>query len=133
MNSLSSCSGLGARQIERHIQELLKLKAVIQKGDRYFAPVSQADSLEMTDLQSLSEMLRQVTYDIQKNRERILKEKNSLSIYSAFSVRSENVPDLKIKLQAAIYGILDDFQDDSGNQVQQVFISLHGNPFVSED
>lgn len=123
-------TGLSPRQVNRHLKQLLELKAITQKGDRYFAPASQADNINMEDSKSLSEMVRLVSQDIQKNRDNILSDLNSLTVYSAFSVQKNHLPQLKKKLQAAIYGVLDEYQDDRGNCVQQIFISLHGNPFV---
>lgn len=121
-------TSLSARQVKVHLKKLLERNIIVHQADRYYAPVSQADHLGIHETEDLSEMVKLVTQDIQKSRNEILKDANSLTVYSAFSVQKRNLPELKKKLQAAIYGVLDEYQDDRGNNVQQIFISLHGNP-----
>ena len=120
---------LAPRQITKYLNKLINAEAAVQRGDLFFAPISQADNLTIKNDLDLSEMVKLVTHDIHKNRDQILKEPHSLTIYSAFSVHRENLPQLKDKLQAAIFAVLDQFQDDQGDLVQQVFISLHQTPF----
>lgn len=121
-------TGLTEKSARQALAQLLEYAAVEKKDDKFFALSSRADALNLRRSEALAEMLGTVCTDLQKNRSKIVSIPTNLTLYSAFSVQKEQLPLLKQKLQEAVFDVLDEFQVDSGNQVQQIFVSLYGNP-----
>jgi uncharacterized protein (TIGR02147 family) len=111
--------------------QLISSGAVLKNKDRYHAVASKTDALSSQDEIAISEMIQKVCASIQKNRQQIVADKKSLGIYSAFSVRREKIGELKKSLEAALFEVLDEYQDDSGDCVEQVFLSLFRRPLES--
>lgn len=128
LNEIMQRTGLSQQAVHRALSQLLEFKAAEQKGDRFFAFASQADALNLNQPGALAEMLGTVCSDLQKNKDKIVSVPTNLTVYSAFSVQKEQLPLLKQRLQEAVFDVLDEFQVDRGNQVQQIFLSLHGKP-----
>ena len=52
----------------------------------------------------------------------------NLNLYSAFSIRRDQMPKLKKALQKAVFDVLDEYQDDNGDCVEQIFLSSFRTP-----
>ena len=110
--------------IEKTLRLMIESGVVIKKGRRYFAEVSKADALNFKNKAELSELIRLITTDLNKKREVIANSATSLTVYSAFSVHSSKRLALKERLQEAVFEVMDEFQDDSGDHVEQIFLNL---------
>ena len=110
--------------IEKALRQLLDTKAITLKDDRYFAFANKADVLNLSGKSDLAELIRLITLDLQKKREDIVKSPTSLTVYSAFSVHSSKRMALRERLQEALYEVMDEFQDDSGDKVEQIYLNL---------
>lgn len=119
LSELAAKSGLSA---------LMASEAAVEKEGRFYALSSKADCLASADDQSVAEMVQKVCAGIQKNRQSIVADSRNLNIYSAFSVRLAKIPELKKSLEKAVMDVLDEYQDDSGDCIEQVFVSLFRQP-----
>lgn len=128
LDEIEKRTGLRHHSICVALRQLVVSGAVLQNGDRYFAVAMKADALGVKEPEVLADLIHIICTDLQKRRVHIAKVPTNLTIYSAFSVRREQIPLLKDRLEAAIFEVLDEFQVDAGNQVQQVFLSMHGQP-----
>ncbi len=117
---------------ESFIQTALKLLidggAVRSKLTRYFAITDKADLFASENAEEVAAMVRQVCGNIQKNSQQIVSEPGNLNVYSAFSIRRSQIPKFKKRLREALEKVMDEFQDDSGESIQQVFISSFRKP-----
>lgn len=59
-----------------------------------------------------------------KNRTYSKEVKHDLFYYGAFSVSKSSVPKIKRKIQQSVLSILDEFQDDDAEHVEQIYINM---------
>ncbi len=121
-------TGLTSVPIRTALKSLVESKAVRVSEGRYFAISANADSLNYENRAALAEMIHKVCSGIQRNRKQMVEDRKNLNIYSAFSVNRNRVFDLKKDLEKALMSVLDEYQDDSGDSVEQVFLSLFNTP-----
>lgn len=121
-------TGLSKSTVKRALQLMMDQGFVEGKEDRYFAVTSKADNLSSTDHEAVSELIKKVCFSLQRNRSVIAKDKANLNVYSAFSIRREQMYKFKQTLQKAVFDVLDEFQDDDGDCVEQIFLSAFRAP-----
>lgn len=114
--------------VKKHLGLLMDRKQVEQKGERFFATSSTVDDFSGNDPDAIAFMVKKVGLSISKNSEHLIKNKDNLNFYSAFSIKKKDLPQLKKDLQSAIVNILDEYQNDDGDCVEQIFVSLFQNP-----
>ncbi|MEZ0392241.1 MAG: DUF4423 domain-containing protein [Pseudobdellovibrionaceae bacterium] len=117
------------RDIKSALQVLLSGGAVQLSNERYFAVTSKASFLNCEEVGEVTQMVQRVCRSIQTQSRQIVEDPKNLNIYSAFSIHRSRIPELKKEFQQAFEDILEKFQDDEGDAVEQVFISLFRTPF----
>lgn len=110
--------------VQKALSQLIESEAVSKVQENYFAFTNKADALNLKNQKDLVELIRLISIDLQKKRHDIVKSPSSLTIYSAFSVQKSKMMALKARLREAILEVMDEFQDDSGDQVEQLFVNL---------
>jgi predicted transcriptional regulator len=132
LSEVLSRTRLSESTAEWALKLLLQSGAVTEKKGRYFANISKADALRSKDAIALGDMVHKVCANIQKNRRQFVSDDKNLNTYSAFSMRRERIGDLKKSLEAALFAVLDEYQDDKGDCVEQVFVSLFNGPMEKQ-
>ncbi len=117
--------GLPLEVIASSLSFLENAGVVAKQGSRYFAVKSQIDIEGSEEPLALAKLAKQACAEIAKKSESIAKSPNEYLFYSAFSVKSRRLPDLKEKLKERIFEVLNEYQDDDGDTVEQLFISLN--------
>ncbi len=124
LEQIKSRSRLPIPTIEAALEIFLREKIISKKGTNFVPCAMHLDFLGLKKNQQLANLIHEVCADIQKNRQHISTDVNSLTVYSAFSIRQDRLPALKKSLQEAIFEVMDQYQDDRGDTVEQVFITL---------
>jgi transcriptional regulator with XRE-family HTH domain len=119
---ISERTGLHLSEVNEGLQLLLQKNIVVLKNQRYYAISNQVDFLKIGVNQSFSLLVKDMASEIRMNAETILAQNENFLFYSAFSLQKHELPIFKEKLRDAIYGVMDQFQKDDGNHVQQVFL-----------
>jgi hypothetical protein len=121
-------TGLPSRIVKMALTIMINQGFVEIKKKRFFAVASKAENFSSKDPEAVSEMIKKVCASLQKNRSAIVKDKINLNVYSAFSIRREQMSKFKQALQKAVFDVLDEFQDDDGDCVEQIFLSSFRTP-----
>jgi hypothetical protein len=129
MQEIIGRTRLNALTVEKYLRRLLMMEVIYENNGRYYAPVNKSDALTIKNPQTISNLMGQVCKKIYQDRDRIARESNSMVVYSAFSVSRQQMEIIKERLSSVIFEVLDEFQDDDGDGVQQLFISVFDNPF----
>jgi uncharacterized protein (TIGR02147 family) len=117
-------TGLSEKAVTQGLGDLLSAKAVSSAQNKFFAVQSKADAIGGHEAGAVAEMVQKVCGNIKKRAQQMAADEKSLNVYSAFSVRREKALELKAKLEKALFEVLDEYQDDEGECVEQVFLSL---------
>ena len=128
LDEISNRTGLSTRIIKSVLLLMIKKEIVELKQDRYFALSSKVDDISSKDFESVSLMVRKVCSTIHRNSAALVKDEVNLNLYSAFSIRRDQMPKLKKALQKAVFDVLDEYQDDNGDCVEQIFLSSFRTP-----
>lgn len=115
-------TGLHLSDVSEGLQLLLQENIVVSKNQRFYAISTQVDFLKIGVSQSFSLLVKGMASEIRNEAENILAQNENFLFYSAFSLQKYELPLFKEKLRDAIYGVMDQFQKDDGNHVQQVFL-----------
>lgn len=107
--------------VKESLDTLLRYNAIYFHDHRFFACSSQVDFMKMEGPE-LAHLTKEVCTEIRAQTDSLLKSENNLVFYSAFSVQSQQLPIFKEKLREAVLSVLDQFQNDNGDSVQQVFL-----------
>lgn len=90
-------------------------------NNRFFPKSTAFDLLNFTSPE-LSLLVKDLASEIKSEAETIVNNKQNLLVYSAFTISRSNLTKFRERLREAAYEIMDEFQDDSGDSVHQVFI-----------
>lgn len=93
----------------------------ILKNNRFYPKSAAFDLLNFTSPE-LSFLVKDLALEIKAESEAIVNNKQNLLVYSAFSLNRSNLGKFRERLREAAYDIMDEFQDDAGDCVHQVFI-----------
>lgn len=123
-------SRLTERTVRQYLKILLKNGAVHQKEERFFAVTAKADDLKVEDAEAIAKMISKVSSHVGRHSSSIAEDGSSLNMYSAFSMRRERAFDFKKDLERAVMDIVDQYQDDEGDVVEQLFVNFFKNPVL---
>jgi hypothetical protein len=112
---------------ESHVKTCLDFflnEGLVEVRDgRFYVITSKVDFLNFKG-QELVKLSRQVCERISKCAKGIVEERGGLLFYGCISVQTARSRELKERLREAVYQVLDEYQDDEGDEVRQVFMSL---------
>jgi hypothetical protein len=128
LEEIQARTGMAPQVAAKHLSEMRAMGIVFENFGRFFAVAQKADALSLKDKEAVAELIGKVSTDLQKRREQIPQCATNFVFYSAFSVRRSEMPNLKARLQEAILDVLDEFQDDTGEKVEDIFVSLTSRP-----
>ena len=113
-------TGLPLDTIREGLQTLLENNVINFREQRFYANSAQVDFLQVATPE-LSHLTKEVCSEIRAQTDAIVNSKNDFVFYTALSLQSQELPIFKEKLREAIYSVLDQFQNDTGDCVRQVF------------
>lgn len=108
-------------EVLRNLETLLTAGLVTEKKNRYFANEAAADFLNF-DGSELSDLLKEVGTEMIRVPADFIEDANNTVVFSAFSIDAKRIPKFKKELMDAIYSVMDKYQNDAGDSVQQVFV-----------
>lgn len=113
-------------------ESLKKILAVLEKNgaaeslEGHYRPVTHTvDFLNIKEKQQFSHLIGRVCADISRERLRLVTDDSNYLFYTALSIRSSRVRALKERLREVIFEVLDEYQDDEGDRVEQLFVALY--------
>lgn len=115
---------LSNQTIDKNLKVLKEAGIVIEKSKRFYPVSDQIDFFDMKSSDGLAELIKRACNNLSDNAKEVIENLDNLTFYTAFSVDTVQVPELRRKLKEAIYTVLDDFQNDDGNTVRQILFSL---------
>ncbi|KHD89665.1 MAG: hypothetical protein OM95_00875 [Bdellovibrio sp. ArHS] len=104
------------------LQILIQEGAATFKDDRYYAPSHQIDFPKISSPASMVDLTRTMCSQIRTEAHEIALDPRNFVFYTAFSIPSHQLAEFKDKLREAIFGVLDQYQDDRGDCVHEVFL-----------
>lgn len=126
-----SRTGLAARYIHKALKELVQLGVIEYKNERYYASVSKLDHLDHKNQNNIVNMMESVCQGLKNQAQSLVQDPLNLNVYSALSVKRDKIPQLKKDLEKALFAVLDEYQEDNGDCVEQVFVSLFRKPVLN--
>ncbi len=120
-------SRLPEKSIEKSLELLIKENIVEKKEERFYA---KANSLSLFGLKSdegLSELFGQVCRQIIENRKQLTDDETNSIFYTSFSMNECDFVRFKVKMKEAIFSVVEEFQEDDGDSVRQLFFSSFTN------
>jgi hypothetical protein len=79
-------TGLTEKTVESGLQTLISSKLITQTDGRYYAASQQIDTPGLDATSGVADLVADVTRNIHKDRERLLKNTRNLLVYSTFSI-----------------------------------------------
>ncbi|MEK7355222.1 MAG: hypothetical protein AAB250_02145 [Bdellovibrionota bacterium] len=113
--------------IIRALEVMSNQRMVTIRESRYYAVAVKLDFLDLKNRDAVSALIGSVGSNIQKRKNEIAQDPTSATFYTAFSISRSRRGQLAERLRDAVFGVLDQFQDDDGDEVQQLFFCLHRN------
>ena len=107
--------------VESCLQKMREFRIVEERGGRFFVLSSQLDLFGLGSRDGLSELVSDVSRELRNDRDKIIDDPANTIFYTAFSTDAVRLPELKKRLKAAIFDVLDEFQVDDGDCVRQIF------------
>jgi hypothetical protein len=95
---------------------------------RYYAGSPQIDFQGLRTNEGLSKLITSMARELEKSTQSFVDPEHCLFLYTAFSVDSKKIPELRSRLKDAVFSILDEFQKDAGDKVERVIV----NPGLDE-
>lgn len=105
----------------RALEMLTQAGMAFSKNERFFAKAAALDFLNLS-VSELGAIVRELGKEMISQPEDIASPKNRV-VFSAFSIDSDRVSLFQERLQEAVFELMDEFQSDNGDHVQQVFFS----------
>ena len=115
-------------KIRKSLNIMLTEGWIRQEENRFYVLNSIVDDYPHQDDLALSKMIKKVTHTINRQSDELVRDKRNLNYYCAFSMDHSELPQLKKALHEAITDILDQYQVDEGDCVEQIYLSLFSNP-----
>lgn len=122
LHEVSTRSNLNPESVLDTLQFLINEGAITTQNGRYYARSNQIDLLKIADAASLADLTRSICTQIRAEANDIVSDSRNNVLFTSFSMQSHQLPELKEKLREAIFGVLDQFQDDRGDCVHEVFV-----------
>jgi hypothetical protein len=125
LQDIQKRSKLDTEAIQLILDLLLEKKTISQVNNRYFVEKAISDVLGFKDQAMLTQFtinylsyVKNVTYSKKMNQD--------LFYYAAFTVNKSSITKIKKRIQQAVLSILDEYQDDDADQVEQIYINMMG-------
>lgn len=119
-------TNIGTQKLLDALDFLVERKALRKIENRYLANNRRFDFLNFKNTEALVELCTEFCLELQKSAKKTISDENNAFFYSAFSIPKKHLPNLKKELQTQMLEIIDRYQDDSGEHVQQVFLCSKG-------
>lgn len=123
LSDIMNRTGLPESTITSCLNAMKEFKIIEERQGRFLVKNTQLDVFGLTSRDGLSELVSDVCRDLRNNRDRIIDEPKNTIFYTAFSTNEAKLPELKKRLQAAVFDVLDEFQVDDGDCVRQIFFT----------
>ncbi|GEM_PF-1403840 len=121
LHEISMRTNMAPESLTDALQFLLNEGAITTQNGRYYVRANQIDFLKLSDVAGLADLTRSVCSQIRSDAMEIAVDSKNNIFYTAFSMQAHQLPELKEKLREAIFAVLDQFQDDKGDCVHEVF------------
>jgi hypothetical protein len=115
-------SGLAEQPILELLDLMMQSELIYKNSDRYFVVAINIDKFGLGLQQGLSGLVTEVCSNLRNNRRNIIESPVDNIIFTTFSSRSERLAEFRTKLKSAIFDVIDEFQDDMGDNIRQVFL-----------
>ena len=112
------------KDIKNELNQMLEIKLIRKVEDRYF-PLKDRIELSDFDLKNVAELGKKVCQQISKSADKIVLDEKSWMYYSTFSVASHQRAELKTKMREAVMAVLEEFQVEDGDHVEQLFLTMY--------
>lgn len=90
-------------------------------GLRYVAILDSLDKFGLSLESGLSSLLLEVSSSLRARRAKIINSPRDRVVFTSFSMQSNQVAAFRARLNKAIFEVIDEFQDDAGDSIRQVF------------
>ncbi len=110
--------------ITKHLKDLMKTKLISYKDNLFQANLDKIDNENFSNEQTINLLVRNLCKEIPIIKENSNKNNNDFYYYAALSIDRCKQREMRNKIREAIFQILDEYQDDSQDHVQEIFISL---------
>jgi hypothetical protein len=115
-------SSLSDRVILELLNLMIQSELVYKNGERYFVIASNIDKFGLGLQQGLGGLVAEVCSNLRHNRRNIIESPVDNVIFTTFSLRSDKLSEFRSKLKTAMFNVMDEFQDDTGERIRQVFL-----------
>ncbi|WP_413612977.1 hypothetical protein [Bdellovibrio sp. HCB-110] len=122
LSEIATRASMSPENVIESLQFLMNEGAITTQNGRYYVRSHQIDFLKMSDSSSLADLTRTLCSQIRADANEIAADSKNYIFYTAFSLQSHQLPEFKEKLREAIFGVLDQYQDDKGDSVHEVFL-----------
>lgn len=119
---ISQRSRMSPESLSDPLNFLMEEGAVVSQNGRFYVRSSQMDFLSLSDAGKLADLTKTLCTQIRTEANEIASENKNNIFYTAFSTQSHFLPEIKEKLREAIFNVLDQYQDDRGDCVHEVFL-----------
>lgn len=114
-------TNLSFEEAQSGLNLLIQNQVAQLTNQRYYPLSSKLDFLHLKE-KELANLTEQVCTEIKNEASELVYQDQSLLFYSSFSMNSYDRIHFKEKLREAIYSVMDEFQVDDGDGVQQIFM-----------
>lgn len=123
LSEIAERTRLSELSVQSCLQKMQDAQIVEERSGRFFVQSSQLDLFGLNSRDGLSELVSDVCRDLRNDRDRIIDDPANTVFYTAYSTDAVRLPELKKRLKAAIFEVLDEFQVDDGDCVRQLFFA----------
>jgi uncharacterized protein (TIGR02147 family) len=122
-------TGLSLENVEQYLKILCKEGLALEREKKYYPLISKVDKLSQINNHEMIQMIQKVSIHLAKKSKKQVHVLNELNLYFALSLDSNKMNNFKESLKLAVLKVLDEFQDDKGDKVVQVYCHSSFTPF----
>ena len=105
------------------ILSLMKQNGIVRiEGGRFIADQANIELFGLSTNDGLCELVEDFSKFLSRKSRTIVESSQDIIVYTSFCIDAKNVLKFKSKLRAAVYQVIDEFQNDSAEQVRQIFL-----------
>ncbi|WII72231.1 hypothetical protein QJS83_17345 [Bdellovibrio sp. 22V] len=122
LNEIVARTNLSSESVVDSLHVLINEGAITSREGRFYVRSHQIDFLKLSEPMVLADLTRTLCNQIKVDASTIAADTKNSLFYTAFSIQSHQLPEFKEKLREAILSVLDQYQDDKGDTVHEVFL-----------
>lgn len=116
---------LSRSAIEKVLALLLADEWIKAENDRFYASERAIDLDDLGLNDGFLKAFSRASADLSKSAPQVAKDKENLVFFTAVPLSAERISEFRLRLQAAVLDVIDEFQDDAGTVVKKITLGVN--------